>query len=566
MELGDKLERSTACVDWERRILAGESLIVGKPLYPEMANRAVRFFAGLVLHDVLGRPRVGDVTRQWVYDFVGAIFGAQNPATLRREIRDFFLLISKKNTKSTIAAGIMLTAMELDQRDGAEYLILAPTKEVADNSFAPIKGMIAHDGYLSAVYHVQSHTRTVTNTVTGARLKVVAADDKTVGGKKATGILIDELHLFGQVANARSIITEATGGLLSRTDGFVIKLSTQSAQPPAGVFKHELEYARKVRDGEILNPKYLPVLYEFPKEMVDSGAFADPANFFVTNPNLGASVDTETLVEEFHKARNSDEAALLEFYAKHLNVEIGLNLRDDRWRAADLWLQNGDDAIDGVGWLVRHCDLITAGIDGGGRDDLLGFALVGRLRDEPGCLVVWAKAFAREIVFERRKQIAPVLEDFIADGDLAVFDEGGGDVEEICALLSDLRDRGLLAKIGMDPSGDLSIYQALEAAGFELNRDVLGVKQGGHLHGDIVFVDRLLYEGRFRHGNQPLMAWCMGNAKVELSGNSMKITKQKAGEGKIDPLVAMLCAVNVMNLNPEPMMAVQAFCDNLIVV
>ncbi|MDK4635462.1 terminase large subunit, partial [Kingella kingae] len=72
---------------------------------------------------VMGQPRIGDVTRQWVYDFVGAIFGAQNPQTYRREINSFFLLISKKNGKSTTAAAIMLTAMEMDPRESAEYLI-----------------------------------------------------------------------------------------------------------------------------------------------------------------------------------------------------------------------------------------------------------------------------------------------------------------------------------------------------------------------------------------------------------------------------------------------------------
>ena len=72
----DELKWTTALPDWERRIMAGESLVPVRPLYPDMANRAVQFFASLVLRDVLGQPRIGDVTRPWVYDFVGAIFGA----------------------------------------------------------------------------------------------------------------------------------------------------------------------------------------------------------------------------------------------------------------------------------------------------------------------------------------------------------------------------------------------------------------------------------------------------------------------------------------------------------
>ncbi|EFJ2959864.1 terminase large subunit [Escherichia coli] len=537
---------TTACPEWESLLVAKQS-IIPPPIFPDQAEQALGIFKELRVSDLPGKPTFGECSEEWVFDFVNAIFGGYEAETGKQLIREYGLLISKKNTKSTIAAGIMLTALILCWREDEEHLILAPTKEVADNSFKPAAGMIRADDELSDMFQIQDHIRTITHRVTRNTLKVVAADTDTVSGKKSGRILVDELWLFGKRANAEAMFMEALGGQVSRNEGWVIFLTTQSDEPPAGVFKERLDYWRAVRDGKINDLKTLGVLYEFPDSMVESKAYLEPKNFYITNPNIGRSVSEEWIADQLLKNQNKTDGTLQQFLAKHLNIEIGLNLRSDRWAGVDFW----EPQIRQVTFsdILQRAEVATVGIDGGGLDDLLGLYIIGRDK-ETREWIGWGHAWAHEIAVRRRKSEESRFNDFVKAGDLTIVKRIGQDTEEVAEYVSRINDAELLDKIGIDPSGVGQILDALVEA--EIPEDsVVGVSQGWRLGGAIKTTERKLAEGVLIHGGQPLMAWCVGNARVEPKGNAILITKQASGKGKIDPLMALFNAVSLMALNPE---------------
>ena len=540
---------TTACPDWGKRIVAKESLMPCKPLFPEVADIALKIFNELILVDVMDSPKMGDVTLPWVLDFVQAIFGAYDPVEKKRLIREFFLLISKKNTKSTIAAGIMMVALILNDRLSAELILLAPTKEVADNSFNPIRDFIAADPELQEMFNVSEHTKTVTNLGTNATLKVIAAESNAAAGKKASIILIDEVWLFGKRSNAESMFREAKGGLASRPEGCVIYLSTMSDEVPCGVFKQLLDYARDVRDGIKIDKGFLPLIYEFPKWMIEAGEHLKTDNFYITNPNLGASVDVDYLISEFNKVRDAGEESLRDFLAKHLNVEIGMNLRANRWAGAEYWLQQARDSIT-LDRLIEKSELITLGLDGGGLDDLLGFSALGRLKGNPRIWWVWNHAWANKIALERRKENIPKYQDFQDEGSLTVVDKVGDDIDQLATIAKKIFDSGKLDKIGLDPLGLGGLLDGLLDAGIPEDK-MVAVAQGFKLMGYILTAERKLAEGNLYHAGQQLMTWCVGNARVVMVGNGMRITKQESGVGKIDPVIAMFNAIALMSLAPD---------------
>ena len=565
------LRWSTACPDWETRIVEGRSLIPIDPLFPDEAAAALDVFKALRMVDVPGQPTFGEACDDWVFDFVAAIFGAYDARSARRLIREFMLLVSKKNGKSTIVAGIMLTALLRNWRHEAELLILAPTLEVAGNSFNPAAAMVRADPELTDLLHIQDYRRAIKHRVTGAELKVVAADTDTSSGKKAGFVLVEELWLFGKKAKSAAMLREALGGLAARPEGFVIFITTHSDEPPAGVFKDKLAYFRDVRDGVIDDPTSMAVLYEWPAAMLDAEAYLNPDNFGVTNPNLGRSVSREWLASELRKEQVGDGEGegLQIFLAKHLNVEIGLRLRRDRCRGADHWEAQGDRTLT-LDELLRRCEVVVIGIDGGGLDDLYGLAVAGREKGT-GRWLYWAKAWAWPEVLTRRKSIASLLKDFEKDGDLVICEalpEGDEvdpladgaevyhlpqDLREIIEIIEQVKDSGLLPEksaVALDPQGVSDLVDALADIGLE-HPQVVAQRQGFQLMSAVVGLARRLKFKQAAHCGSRLLAWCVSNAKEEATRNAVMITKDVKGSAKIDPLIAILNATKMLELNPE---------------
>lgn len=541
------LNWSTACPDWDEKIKKGQSLMPCKPLFPEEAEMALDVFKSLVVTDVIGQPTMGEITRPWVFEFVASIFGAYSEDESRRLIREFFLLIPKKNSKSTLAAFIMLTALIMNDRGSAELIILAPTKEVADNSFIPIRDAIKADEELSALLNISEHTKTITHRSTNATLKVVAAESNTVGGKKASWILIDELHLFQKNAGAASMFREATGGLASRPEGCIIYLTTQANEQPCGVFKQKLDYARDIRDGIKQNNKFLPLIYEFPKQMIEDGEHLKKENFHIPNPNYGTSVDPVQLEDDFEQSRDGEESDFRDFLAKRLNVEIGINLRANRWAGAEYWLQQSKEFT--LDKLIEQSDVITCGIDGGGLDDLLGFAVLGR-HNKSRKWWLWNHAWCNKTAVERRKENAPKYADYEKEKSLTIVERIGDDIDQLAAIAKKCSDSGKLDKIGLDPLGLGGLLDGLLDAGIPEDK-LIAVQQGFKLMSYILTTERKLAEGNLYHAGQGLMTWCVGNARAVVKGNGMMISKQESGVGKIDPLIATFNAVALMSMNPE---------------
>jgi phage terminase large subunit-like protein len=550
-----------SCVDWQDRIREGRSLIPDLPLFEDEATMGLQFYDELRLPDVPGTPKLRNASGQWFRDIVRASFGSWDPVTQTRYIRDIFAMAPKGSSKTSYSAGLMLSVMLMNRRPRAEALFVGPTQAISDRAYDQAAGMIEEDRDLQKRFATHDHVKTIECRVTRSEMKVKTFDLSILTGAILIFVLLDELHLLGKSVHTGKVLRQIRGGLDKTPEGQLLITTTQSDDIPVGAFKSELKDARRIRDGHYIGKirrPMLPILYEFPKEIAEkprdsreTPKWHDPALWHMVMPNLGKSNQLDTLIADWNSEKDKGDDAIKVWASQHLNIEIGIGISNEGWRGADYWEAAGDENLT-LESLLARCEVVTIGIDGGGLDDLLALAVIGREKVTRRWLT-WSHAWAHPKVLELRADIAGNLKDFEEEGSLSIC-EVPQDVASLAAIVATVLASGLLPEknaIGIDPNNAAAVIEALIFAKVpdEMIRRLL---QGPALAPALYGLERKLSDGTLQHAGQLLMAWVMGNAKTEQRGNQLMVTKQVSGRAKIDPLIALFQAAILMSWNPVP--------------
>ena len=543
-----------ACPDWWEKLQAGETPMADVPLNRPRAAKALAFFNRLRLPDVPGNPTLAEACGDWFKDILCAFLASEDPETQRRLVWELLCMVPKKNSKTTYVAALGLTALFMEEAPNRQMLIVAPSQNISLRCFEQAQGMIRIDPRLKDLFDVQDHLKCITRIKTGTKLNVKTFDTSIVTGEIPILTIIDELHELGKNANAVRVMQQIRGGGITKQRGQVLMITTQSDQRPAGIWESELKKARAIRAGKGgAAPIMLPVLYEFPPEQqLDEAYWRDKRHWQFLLPNLGRSIDPDALVDDYENNGKVSKESEQVWTSQHLNIEIGVGLGGDGWSGALHWQDCVDADFGGLDDLLERSEVCTIGIDWGGADDLAALYVIGREAGTKRWLG-WGVAWARESVFERRKSIAHQLRQFAEAGDLIIAESGEEQAESAAAICRKVYDSGLLPEasgIGLDSAGVALLLDALEFEGLS-EPIVQAVAQGWKLQTAISSVPLKLEDRRFLHGGQPMMAWCVGNARQVLRGSNYIVTKEVSGAGKIDPLMALFNASMLMFLNPQ---------------
>ena len=541
-----------SCPDWWERIRAGQTPMADVPVNEARAAKALAFFKRLQLPDVPGNPTMEEACGDWFFDILMVFLASEDPETKARVVDELLCMVPKKNSKSTYVAGLALTALYMEETPNGQMLLIGPSQNISERCFEQAVGMIRLNEKLEAIFKIQESLKEITRYKTNTTLSVKTFGTKILTGEIPLLTIIDELHELGKVNGAARVMQQIRGGGITQQGGQILFITTQSDQAPAGVWKTELDKARDIRDGKAgRNPIMLPVLYEFPPALQkDQKFWRNSKNWPLVLPNLGKSINAQRLLDDYeNNGRITPEAEQI-WCSQHLNIQIGLGLSGETWIGAQYWEACAHPDIT-LHYICSVCDVVTIGIDGGGLDDLLGFAVIGRHAQTRQWLV-WTKAWADPVVLQRRKDIAEVLRDFAKDGDLVICERPGQGHRELAELVQQILATGLLpqeAGVGLDHGQVAPVLEAL--ADLEIEGPLLvAIRQGGGLRGPIWNMELKLQAKQVSHAGTAMMDWVVGNAKATRVGSMVTIEKVQQGTAKIDPLIAVLNAAELMGRNP----------------
>lgn len=521
---------------------------IPKPRFKEPAEHAWAFASQLRLPEIVGNPTFGETAAPWMKAWFMHIFGDTDydHPKFKRKTNTYFLLIPKKNAKTTTAAIIMLTTLVQTPLYGIEMVLMGSTQQVVDNCVKTIKGCVENDPYLSFIKYSTQHGE-FRNLKNNCRLQITAANPRGVAGKKAPYVFIDELWEIGKLSSGANIKKEATGGLASYPQGFVIYATTQSDEPPTGAFKAELQTARDVRDKKLELPSYLPILYEFPRSMIRDQTAVQIENFHLVNPSLGYSVDLDYLKDEAKRAANEGTTEWRQFTTKHLNIQADYYSIASSWSVGNHWEACKTDYDYAT--FLKKADILTFGVDIGGRSDFFAVTALAYNTQEDK-YYTWAKAWlTRDGYFELQKKRD--YKHLVDNGQLILVDLYEDAHHSSIQWMNELMEHDNFYKCGFDPMDSQRMIGAMKARSMRISRcDAIphGYRMKSHIHR----VDGLVGDFKLMHHlEDKLLTMCILNIRIKARGSDVMVDKENTSYDKIDSAVALILAMAVMKENPN---------------
>lgn len=491
----------------------------------------------------------------WTRQVLRDIFGTLEDDGLR-QYRDVYLEVAKKNTKTTLCAGLVLFCLSTTKTTGTEVYSAATAKDQAGIVFRAASQMVAASPQLNRRLRViPSSKRILRRDDPSSFYAAISADGDVHDGINPLFVVRDELHRW-RTRKALELNEILERGTITRHEPMVIDITTAGEVDESPLCWRRHEYSRQIAEGVIQDKRFYGRIWTAdPKRIL-----AEP-NFWKTkearvqaNPSHedNGGYLKDAVLEDFCTKAQNDPQARADFMRYHLNV-----WGHDDERAIDMgrWMECDGDVdlrqhpewdielqIHQWGLFGRRC---FVGIDASWTTDLtaLSLAFPPEQADEPWKLLAFFWMPTERVIERERRDKVPYGE-WVRRGFIEATPGNAVDQEAIKGRVRWAAEMFNLQEIGFDPWNFRESAMKMVDEGFMM----IEVRQGyATLSEPTKKLLELYVDKKLVHGNNPVLNWnasCLtlqGDRKDNVQPSKPERTKSSK---RIDGISAAVGAIS----------------------
>ena len=493
-----------------------------------IATRVLSFFNDHIKHTKGDLARQPYILSDWEVWILINIFGfVSKKDHVTRKHKNVILFVARKNSKSTLTAGICLYHMIYDKTIGAEVYSIATKRDQAKIVWNIATSMIhlmdpkMAINFKPTIYEIRVEKL-------GSIFKPLTKESKGLDGLNVSLAIFDESACITD-RNVHEVITTSQG---SRTQYLNIHTTTAQTNKTT-VFYENYEYCKNILTGKVKNDdSWFSAIYEIEED----DEWDDPSCWIKANPNLEKSVHTDFLIRSMKQAVELPSKKS-NFLIKHLNRWTSSAMA---WLPHEIWERNEIDQIkrDGDLWI---------GVDLGSTSDLTALTFLYRDKEEKTYYFETKCFVPEEAVKKLPRRHVYIYEKGLKEG---VLMETEGDVtnfRDIKKYLINAIQGKNLKEICYDPYNARTFSTELAEDGYRM----IAVRQNmENLSPATKDLEIHLKKGEIKHEPSDFVTWQFNNCSVYIDVNgNIKVRKSDDESLKIDSFTALILAMNRASAN-----------------
>lgn len=485
----------------------------------EKANRPILFIEKFCKHSKgiwAGQPVILDL---WQKAIVQTIFGFVDEKGLRR-YREAFIVVARKNGKSTLLSAIGLYMLFADGEGGAQVCCVASKKDQAKIVFEEAKNMVSQSVLLKK--HIRKRKSDLYVDLTFSTFEPLASDSNTLDGLNMHCGILDEIHAWKD----RNIYDVSKQSMGARQQPLLVAIST-AGFIRENIYDSQYELATDILNGIKTDDRFVSFIYELDsrKEWTNS------KKWIKANPGLGTIKSLDYLKEQVKRAKN-DKNYLPTLLTKDFNIrETGVGSwltfeTIDNKETFDLKKLNGCYGIGGV-------DLSSVG------DLTCASCLIKK--DEK--LFLTQMYFIPEERAEQHEAEDKVPYKIWKEQGYIRFCAGNMvNFSDVTEWFNELRDKYNIYTlwVGYDQWGANQWAEEMKQNGYILEPVIQGAKT---MSTPMKMLAAELEAHKINYNNNPILKWCLTNTQIEVDKNdNIRPMKGRNNKQRIDGSVSFIDA------------------------